>query len=82
MRVAVGGRSGPFGAGGVGTGVRLEPVGAHVASFWNVYVDLYGPGPRPTGGQRLAHAGVSGATRAVVTRRGHAKGLDTWTACG
>ena len=25
------------------------------------------PGPRPTGGQRLAHAGVSGETRAVVT---------------
>ena len=25
------------------------------------------PGPRPTGGQPLAHAGVSGDTRAVVT---------------
>ena len=33
------------------------------------------PGPRPTGGHRLAHAGVSGETRAVVTWRGHAKGL-------
>ena len=40
------------------------------------------PGPRPTGGQRLAHAGVSGETPAVVTWRGKAKGLDAWAACG
>ena len=39
-------------------------------------------GPRPTGGQRLAHAGVSGNTCAVVTWKGHAIGLDAWTACG
>ena len=39
-------------------------------------------GPRPTGGQRLAHAGVSGETHAVVTWKGHAIGLDEWTACG
>ena len=40
------------------------------------------PGPRLTGGQRLAHAGVSGETPAVVTWKGHAIGLDAWTACG
>ena len=52
MQVARGGRSGPFGASGVGTGVRLEPVGAHsMTSCWNVYVDLSGPRPQPTGGQ-------------------------------
>ena len=33
------------------------------------------PGPRPTGGQRLAHAGVSGETRTVVTWKGHAMGV-------
>ena len=40
------------------------------------------PGPRPTGGQPLAHPGVSGETHAVVTGKYHAMGLDAWTACG
>ena len=76
MRVARAAVSGRVGAGGTGAAVWLQPVGAHlITSCRNVDEDLSGPRPRSTGGQRLAHAGVSGETRAVVTWRGHAKGL-------
>ena len=45
-------------------------------------VDLSGLRPRPTGGQRWAHASVSGEPRVVATWGGHRKELDAWAACG
>ena len=66
-----------------GAAVWLQPVGAHlITSCRDGDGDLSGPRAAAHRRPTQAHAGVSGETRAVVTWRGHAMGLDEWTACG